>query len=80
MFKVNQEVYIISSTQIEKAIITSKRGDFYTIREIKAGSCYRVRQSRLYATLEEAVKDPYYRPPVKQTKRYIHPHEYELFH
>lgn len=78
MLKINQEVYIISSTQIEKAVITSRQGDFYTIIEIKTGSCYRVRRSRLYATLEEATQDPYYRPPKMRSNNIMHPHLYEL--
>lgn len=80
MFKVNQEVYIISSMRIEKAVIKSKQGEFYTIRELESGSAYRVRQSRLYATIEEAVKDPYYRLPVKYESNTMHPHIYELYH
>lgn len=78
MFKVNQEVYIISSTQIEKVIIVSIRGEFCTVKDLKRDSGYRVRKSRLYGTIEEAVKDPYYRPPVVHTNTIMHPHIYEL--
>ncbi len=78
MFKVNQEVYIINSTQIEKVVITSIKGDFCTVKDLKRDSGFRVRKSRLYATIEEAVKDPYYRPPVMRKNNIMHPHIYEI--
>lgn len=80
MFKINQEVFIISSTQIQKVVITSRQGSFYSIREVGTECRYRVRESRLYETIEEAMKDPYYRAPIKKVRNIMHPHLYELEH
>lgn len=72
-YNIGDTVFLIESNRIIREVnIIKSSGDFYTIKFVKGGGGIRVRESRLFATREEAEatisinkqpQSPYYRSP-----------------
>lgn len=75
-FETNTSVFIIESNRIiREAVVTGRRGDFYTIR-FKDGGAIRLRESRLYRSKEEAEAIIRKSEIKEKTKKYQSPYDY----
>ncbi len=73
-FEIGSSAYIVESNRIVREVTVIKRsGDFYTVR-FNTGGGVKVRQSRLYANLEDAEASL----PDRQEKKpgYSSPYDY----